>query len=83
MTLRCAAATGITDVKVQYHVDKIGMELDVAAGLRRGVADYSEGWLVAVTFNTRGLNVNTTTDGTYEILSHPLRVGKNEVRIQG
>ena len=70
-----------TDVKVQYHIDEIGMELDVAAGLRRGVA-LPAGWHVAVTFNTRGLNVTTTADGTYEMRNHPLRVGKNEVRIQ-
>lgn len=74
-----------TDVKVQYHVDKIGMELDVAAGLRNG-HETTPGWGVAVTFNTRSLKVATTTgDGngeTYEIRSHPLVVGKNEIRIQ-
>ena len=72
-----------TDVKVQYHIDKIGLELDVAAGLRNG-NNTPAGWGVAVTFNTRGINVTTTTEtpATFEVRSHPLNVGKNEIRIQ-
>ena len=48
--------------------------------MRRGNTDPA-GWEEEVIFNTTGVNATTTAAPTYEIRNHPLRVGKNEIRI--